>query len=77
MKTILFILSFLGITALSTAQMIHVPADQPTIQAGIDAAKNASMHCVGIGKEENLTGADIIVTGLDKITFSRIVEKLK
>jgi hypothetical protein len=40
MKTTLFLLSFLGITVLSNAQIIHVPASQPTIQAGIDAASD-------------------------------------
>ena len=41
MKQFLIIICFLIITCLTiSAQIIHVPGDQPTIQAGIDAAQN-------------------------------------
>ena len=49
------ILSFLTgycvllITQVSTAQIIHVPADQPTIQAGINAAGNGDTVLVDTG----------------------------
>jgi len=35
-------------------------------EAGILAAKNANMKCVGIGSEENLSMADLVISGLDK-----------
>ena len=39
MKTKMLLLAIvMGLTAMATAQVIHVPGDQPTIQAGIDAA---------------------------------------
>ena len=40
-------------------------------QAGIDAAKNAGMKCIGIGDKNVLKGADIVVTGLDQITVDQ------
>ena len=43
-------------------------------QAGIDAAKNAGMKCVGIGKKEVLKRADIIVSGLDRITVEQALK---
>ncbi|MCF6352976.1 MAG: beta-phosphoglucomutase [Cyclobacteriaceae bacterium] len=46
-------------------------------QAGIDAAKNARMKCIGIGDKQVLHGADLVVTGLDKITVLQALEVLK
>ncbi len=41
-------------------------------EAGIEAAKRAGMHTVGIGSAEILHGADILVSGLNKITIADI-----
>lgn len=45
-------------------------------QAGIEAAKNGNMYCVGIGSEKNLSGADFIMKGFENISFDEILEKL-
>jgi len=42
-------------------------------QSGVQAAKAGEFYCVGIGKEEDLTGADQVVPDLSFIT----IEKLK
>ena len=41
--------------------------------AGIEAARNAKMYCIGIGEPENLGMADLVIPGFDGFT----VEKLK
>lgn len=41
-------------------------------EAGIEAAKRAGMHTVGIGSPDILHGADILVSGLNKITIADI-----
>ena len=41
--------------------------------AGIEAAKNANMYCIGIGEPETLGMADLVIKGFDGFT----VEKLK
>ena len=41
--------------------------------AGIEAARNANMYCIGIGEPENLGMADLVIPGFDGFT----VEKLK
>ncbi len=46
-------------------------------QAGIDAAKNAGMKCIGIGDKQVLHRANLVVTGLDKITVPQALEILK
>ena len=38
--------------------------------AGISAAKAGNMKSIGIGKKEILTGADLVFSGLDKVTIS-------
>jgi len=38
-------------------------------QAGIEAALNGKMLCVGIGSDDNLKGSHILVTGLDKVNM--------
>ena len=43
--------------------------------AGIEAAKNGGMKAVGIGKADMLTEADLVVSGLDKMTLE-ILKKL-
>lgn len=41
-------------------------------QAGIDAARNAGMHIVGIGQPENLKNADHIIPGFENMNFNRL-----
>ena len=45
-------------------------------QAGVDAAKNGNMPCVGIGAEENLKGADYVMSGFDGVSFDDLLKKL-
>jgi beta-phosphoglucomutase len=53
------------------AAALGVPADACVVfedaQAGIDAARNAGMRVVGIGDPFKLQGADIVVSGLDRL----------
>ena len=45
-------------------------------QAGVEAAKNGSMPCIGIGTEDNLKGADFVMPGFEGVTFDSLVNKL-
>ncbi len=50
MKYFIILSCFLIITCITvSAQIIHVPGDQPTIQAGINAAQNGDMVLVAEG----------------------------
>ena len=40
--------------------------------AGIEAARNANMYCVGIGEPENLGLADLVIPGFDGFTFGNL-----
>src|ERR1700761_7832622 len=40
--------------------------------AGIEAAKNGGMKAVGIGSPETLSAADLVVSGLDKMTVGML-----
>ena len=42
-------------------------------QAGIEAARNAGMHVIGIGHPDNLKNADFVIPGFEEMT----IEKLK
>lgn len=42
--------------------------------AGIEAAHNGGMKVVGIGSPQVLTGADLVVSGLDKMTLEKLKE---
>lgn len=42
--------------------------------AGVQAAKNGGMKAVGIGSPDVLTEADLVVSGLDKVTIETIKE---
>lgn len=46
-------------------------------QAGIDAAKNAGMKCVGIGDKNVLKDADMVVLDLNHITVYQALELIK
>ena len=40
--------------------------------AGVEAARNAGMHCVGIGDVHTLGGADFVIPGFEGFTFNRL-----
>ena len=42
--------------------------------AGVEAARNAKMHCVGIGINENLGLADLVIPGFDDFTFDKFIK---
>lgn len=42
-------------------------------QAGVEAAKNAGMKCIGIGEESILGDADLVVPGLHAITVEEVL----
>jgi beta-phosphoglucomutase len=41
-------------------------------QAGIDAARNAGMHVIGIGQAENLKNAEFVIPGFENMNFTRL-----
>lgn len=45
-------------------------------QAGVEAAKNAGMKCIGIGSANVLKKADYVVSGMDKVSVSQALELL-
>jgi len=40
--------------------------------AGVEAARNANMHCIGIGLQENLGLADLVIPGFDGFTIEKL-----
>lgn len=56
------------------AKKMGVPVNQCMVfedaKAGIDAAKQAGMLAIGVGKQENLSNADIIIKNLEEIDLS-------
>lgn len=45
-------------------------------QAGVEAAINGNMPCIGIGSEENLKGANFVMPGFEGVNFEGLVAKL-
>jgi len=45
--------------------------------AGIEAAQNANMYCVGIGDPETLGFADLVIPGFDGFTVEKLMKELK
>jgi beta-phosphoglucomutase len=43
--------------------------------AGIEAARNAHMHCVGIGEPETLGMADLVIPGFDGFTVEKLMNE--
>ena len=41
-------------------------------EAGVEAAKSAGMKCVGIGSEEVLGKADLVIDGLHQMTIGKL-----
>ena len=57
------------------AQGLQVPVSECIVfedaEAGVEAAKNAGMRCIGIGSSDNLGKADMVVSGLHEIKLSK------
>lgn len=45
-------------------------------QAGVEAAKNGGMPCIGIGSPGSLKGADLVIPGFDGVSFNDLLNKL-
>ena len=41
-------------------------------QAGIEAARNAGMHVIGVGHPDNLKNADFVISGFEKMTVEKL-----
>jgi len=58
------------------AKKIDIPANQCLVfedaKAGIEAAKQAGMLAIGVGTQENLPNADILVKNLEEIELSEL-----
>jgi len=65
---------------LKGAEAIGVPKENCLVfedaQAGVEAAINGGMKCIGLGNADILANADLIVSGMDKITVSQALELL-
>ncbi len=65
---------------LKGAQELNIPPGQCVVfedaESGIEAAKNAGMKTIGVGKPENLPKADMVIPGFENVNIS-IIEKIK
>jgi beta-phosphoglucomutase len=63
---------------ITAARMLGVPCENCIVfedaAAGIEAAHNAGMICVGIGSVKVLKKADAVVSGLDKMNLKRLMK---
>lgn len=61
------------------SELKEVPADCVVFedaQAGVQAAKNAGMACVGIGDTKTLGLADFVMPGFESFTFAELKKRL-
>ncbi|MGM0504334.1 MAG: beta-phosphoglucomutase [Bacteroidota bacterium] len=61
---------------LKGAQELNIPPEQCLVfedaESGIEAAKNAGMKTIGVGKPENLPKADMVIPGFQNVNISII-----
>lgn len=61
---------------LKAAQMVGITPERCIVfedaAAGIEAARNAGMRCVGIGSTEILSGADLVISGLHEMNLGKL-----
>jgi beta-phosphoglucomutase len=61
---------------LKGAQELNIPPEQCLVfedaESGIEAAKNAGMKTIGVGKPENLPQADMVIPGFQNVNISII-----
>jgi len=62
------------------AQGLHIAPEEIIVfedaQAGIDAAKTGGFKCVGVGSEEELSGADVLIPGFEGVTYAHLLNQL-
>lgn len=60
--------------AIAVSTIIHVPADEPTIQAGIDATVNGDTVLVADGSDSllNTTVSEIVTNGMFSVLLGSI-----
>ena len=61
---------------ITAAKMLGIPPEDCVVfedaMAGVEAALNAGMRCVGIGSEKILTTAHYVIAGLDKMSLKKL-----
>jgi beta-phosphoglucomutase len=61
---------------ITAAKLVGVPPEECIVfedaVAGVEAALNAGMRCVGIGSEKTLKDAHFVVSGLDKMNLKKL-----
>ena len=61
---------------LKGAELIGVPPENCVVfedaKSGVEAAKNAGMHCIGVGSPEILTDADFCIRSFTEMTVERL-----
>jgi len=45
--------------------------------AGIEAALNANMKCIGVGDKKTLNKAHMVISGFEKTKYKKLIDKLK